>query len=105
MRAFVFCLFLALFGFTSSTIAAGVKAGYPACADMDSMNEFTQAAVRGDQKAIGYLIGKTCIYTDYIQKNDITVLKSHTFKGLSEIRVYMEDGTLRPVVPSEAIKR
>lgn len=96
---------LMLLGMSSSAFAARVQGGFPACADKKTMDEFIKASVRGDKQAINHLIGRTCIYTDSITNKDVTVLSSGAFNGLSEIKIYMDGGALKLVVPSDAIKK
>ena len=64
--------------------------GYGACTDEDSWSEFSLAGVKGDMKAIEYLIGSgKCIITSAgIQ---ISVL-DRTWTGTAKVRAYAPNG-------------
>lgn len=100
MKRFAVLLGLALLPILVS--AKGLNSGYVGCISKDALDEFTQAAVRKDERGMKYLIGKKCLFTAQLTSADVSILD----RGFvtSKVRVYIGSDALELFVPSEAVR-
>lgn len=97
-----FAIVLALAAIPLLASGKSLNSGYVGCISKEALDEFTQAAVRKDERGMKYLIGKKCLFTAQLTSADMSILD----RGFvtSKVRVYMGNDALELFVPSEAVR-
>ncbi len=98
--AAITALTIALIATPAAAQSGRVTGAYVGCVTKDALNEFTQAAISGDNRHMQSLIGVTCAP---VKGYEYSIVKRGFLK--SQLRVYTPNGDVVLWVPSEAASR